>query len=154
MNIPPAVWGPFFWLTIHIIAIGYPNNPSYTDKKAAKEFYESLANLIPCPVCRDHYKQHLQTYPLTPNLDSRSDLFRWSVDLHNAVNKMLNKPTWTQDEVLNYLKRLGERGKSPIVTADFFIENDMKMLLTGGLTGAAIVGSIFGWLWWASKKHQ
>ncbi len=152
MNVPPAVWGPFFWLTMHIVALGYPAEPTYTDKKAAKDFYESLANLIPCPVCREHYKEHLKNFPLTPNLDSRSDLFRWSVDLHNAVNKMLNKPIWSQEEVINYIKRLGERGKSPIVTAQTFVENDMKMFTIGALGGAAVVGGVVGWMWWASKK--
>ena len=42
MQFPPSVWGPFFWHTIHIVALGYPKNPTYTDKKCAKEFYESL----------------------------------------------------------------------------------------------------------------
>ena len=42
MNIPPTVWGPFFWLTIHIVALGYPSNPTHAHKKAAKEFFESL----------------------------------------------------------------------------------------------------------------
>jgi hypothetical protein len=41
-RIPPTTWGPFFWHTIHIIALGYPKNPTYTDKKCVKEFYESL----------------------------------------------------------------------------------------------------------------
>ena len=42
MQFPPSVWGPFFWHTIHIVALGYPKSPTYTDKKCAKEFYESL----------------------------------------------------------------------------------------------------------------
>ena len=59
MNIPPEVWGPFFWHTIHITALGYSNKPTYAQKKAAKEFYESLSVMIPCPVCREHLKKHL-----------------------------------------------------------------------------------------------
>jgi hypothetical protein len=152
MNVPPQVWGPLFWMTMHIIALGYPSEPSYTDKKAAKDFYESLANLIPCPMCRDHYKEHLKNYPLMPNLDSRSDLFKWTIDLHNAVNVSLNKPTWTQDEVINYIKRLGARGTSPIITAQKFVENDMKMFTIGAVGGAFITFAVCGWLWKVSKK--
>ena len=79
MNLPPTVWGPFFWLTIHITALAYPTNPSYTDKRAAKHFFESLANLLPCPVCREHYKQHLTKKPLLPHLDTRKDLFKYDL---------------------------------------------------------------------------
>ena len=81
MLFPPTVWGPFFWHTIHIVALGYPKNPSYTDKKCTKEFYESFAYLIPCSQCREHYKEHIGRNPLTPFLDSRSDLIRWTVDI-------------------------------------------------------------------------
>ena len=101
MNIPPTVWGPFFWMTIHIVALGYSSKPSYTEKRSAKQFFESLANLIPCPVCREHYKQHITQNPLTPHLDSRTDLFKWTVDLHNAVNMSLGKTKWTVEEALN-----------------------------------------------------
>ena len=59
MLFPPTVWGPFFWHTIHIVALGYPKNPTYTDKKCTKEFYESFAYLIPCSQCREHYKEHI-----------------------------------------------------------------------------------------------
>ena len=69
MQFPPSVWGPFFWHTIHIIALGYPKNPTYTDKKCIKEFYESLAFLLPCAICKQHYKEHLANNPLTPFLD-------------------------------------------------------------------------------------
>ena len=74
MQFPPSVWGPFFWHTMHIVSLGYPKNPTYNDKKCAKEFYESLTFLIPCSICREHYKEHISKNPLTPFLDSRKDL--------------------------------------------------------------------------------
>ena len=95
MNFPPEVWGPFFWHTIHIVALGYPKDPTYSDKKAAKEFFESLQHLIPCSICKNHYVQHIQNKPITPSLDTREHLIQWTIDIHNEVNKVLNKPTWT-----------------------------------------------------------
>ena len=59
MQFSPNVWGPFFWHTIHIAALGYPKEPSYTEKKAAKEFFESLQFMLPCGVCREHYAKHM-----------------------------------------------------------------------------------------------
>jgi len=125
MHIPPETWGPFFWHTFHITALGYPSDPSYAHKKAAKEFFESLKFLIPCPICRDHYEQHLAKYPITPHLDRRSDLFKWTVLLHNEVNKMLEKRIYTENEVLIYYKRLGARGRSPVWTPDDFAEAEI-----------------------------
>lgn len=151
MNFPPDVWGPFFWHTIHIVAFGYPQKPTYAQKKAAKEFYESLSILIPCPICREHYVQHLEKLPLTPHLDSRKDLFKWTVVLHNEVNTMLKKPVWTEQEVIAYYKRLGARGKSPVISHKDFEEADWRAYLQGIGIGAGGVLTLGGILYLASK---
>ena len=146
MHIPPEVWGPFFWHTIHIAALGYPSEPSYAQKRAAKEFYESLRILIPCPICREHFIVHLEKYPITPHLDRKADLFRWTILLHNEVNKILNKPTVTETQVLAYYSRLGERGRSPVWTTNDFVEADYKSFLKGLGIGAGTIlaaGAIF-----------
>ena len=138
MHIPPEVWGPFFWHTIHITALGYPQDPSYAHKKAAKEFFQSLSLLIPCPLCRDHYAAHLEKYPISPHLDRRSDLFRWTILLHNEVNKSLKKNTFVEAQVLKYYSRLGERGRSPVWTPDDFDASDWKARLSGAATGCVV----------------
>ena len=144
MDFPPTVWGPFFWHTIHIVALGYPKNPTYTDKKCAKEFYESFAFLIPCAICRQHYTEHLSKKPLTPYLDSRSDLLKWTIDIHNQVNKMLGKPEWTETEVISYYERLGRRNRSPVWTKEDMKEVDYKSFVKGFITGGLIVSGISG----------
>jgi hypothetical protein len=151
MNFPPSVWGPFFWHTIHIVALGYPKNPTYTDKKCAKEFYESLAYLIPCGVCREHYKEHLGKKPLTPYLDTRKDLLQWTVDIHNEVNKMLGKPQWTNEEVIIYYERLGRRNRSPIWTKEDMAEVDYRSFVKGFITGAVIFTGIGGTVYFINK---
>jgi len=138
MHIPPEVWGPFFWHTIHIVALGYPQTPEYSDKKAAKEFYESLQNLIPCPICRQHYVSHLTKLPIGPSLDNRKDLFRWTVDLHNDVNEMLGKRKYTETEVIQYYNRLGARGRSPVITSQDFMEADQQAMLKGVVAGVGV----------------
>ena len=115
MRFPPSVWGPILWHTIHVTALSYPSNPTYAQKKAAKEFYESLSELIPCPVCREHYKVHIQKLPLSPHLDRREDLFRWTVELHNEVNQMLGKPIVSETESINFYRarRWANRPQTP-----------------------------------------
>jgi hypothetical protein len=144
MLFPPSVWGPFFWHTIHIVALGYPKNPTYTDKKCAKEFYESLAYLLPCNICRQHYKEHLIKNPLTPFLDSRTDLIKWTVEIHNGVNKMLEKPEWTLEEVLAYYERVGNRNRSPVWTKEDMNEVDYRSFVKGFITGSAILSTLGG----------
>ena len=149
LSFPPEVWGPFFWHTIHIVALGYPIEPSYADKKAAKEFYESMQFVVPCPVCREHFKEHLAKHPITPHLDRRKDLFRWTVVLHNAVNQTLQKPLLTEQEVLTYYTRLGQRERSPVWTPQDMMEADMRARLQGlgiGFAAASVLGGLFYYL--------
>ena len=153
MHLPPSAWGPFFWHTIHIVALGYPTNPSYGHKKAAKDFYESLIFLIPCPICREHYKEHLHNSAISPNLDRRDDLFRWTVELHNKVNEKLGKPRISEAEAITYYSRLGNRGRSPVYTPDDFAEADLRAMIRGIGLGVGISASVAAAIWWISKSE-
>ena len=151
MQFPPSVWGPFFWHTIHIVALGYSKNPTYTDKKCAKEFYESLAFLLPCSICREHYKGYLQEKPISTFLDSRTDLIKWTIQIHNKVNKMLGKPEWTLEEVLSYYEKVGARNRSPVWTKEDMKEVDYSSFLKGFLTGSVVL-SVVGGVMYAINK--
>lgn len=153
MHVPPEVWGPFFWHTIHIAALGYPREPTYTDKKAMKDFFESLKTIIPCPVCRTHYVSHMGKLPITASLDSRPDLFRWTVDLHNDVNEMLGKRKYTETEVIDYYTRLGARAKSPVITAEDFMEADRQAIFKGVMAGVVVSAVVGGVMWFNMPRH-
>ena len=154
MHVPPEVWGPFFWHTIHIVALGYPRDPSYGHKKATKEFFESLQQLIPCPICKQHYISHMAKMPIGPSLDNRKDLFRWTVDLHNEVNTMLGKRKYTETEVIEYYTRLGKRARSPVVTAQDFMEADQQAMLKGAVAGIVVSAVIGGILYFNLPKSN
>jgi hypothetical protein len=154
MHVPPEVWGPFFWHTIHIAALGYPQEPTYSDKKAMKEFLESLQVIIPCPICRKHYASHLAKMPVSASIDSRNDVFRWTVELHNEVNVMLGKRKYTETEVIQYYTRLGARGKSPVVSSADFMEADNQAMLKGLAAGVAVTALVGGILWYNFPKKS
>ena len=144
-SIPPTTWGPFFWHTMHLVALGYPTQPTYAEKRAAKEFYESLAHLIPCPMCKMHYADHLKNNPITPSLDTRKDLFDWTVKIHNLVNKDLGKPEYTASDSISFYHRLGEMGRSPIWTPqDLQAANFASMVKfgAGAIAFAAVLGGV------------
>lgn len=148
MSIPPETWGPFFWHTFHLVALGYPSDPTYSDKKAAKELFESMMYLIPCPACREHYKAFLIELPITPHLDNGQSLFRWTVVLHNRVNTSLGKPVFSESESRKYYLRLGKLGRSPVIQpGDFAIADNASFLkgLVAGLGVAGLLGAVFYW---------
>ena len=151
MHLPPEAWGPFFWHTIHITALGYPSKPSFAEKKAAKEFFESLKFLIPCPICKEHYKEHFEKHPISPYLDTRQDLFRWTVILHNEVNKMLGKKEFTETQSIQFYSRLGERGRSPVWTPDDFAEADWAARIQGLAIGVGLASIAIGVIYYMNN---
>jgi hypothetical protein len=88
----PYVWGPYAWVTLHYIALGYPENPAAKDKQTYKTFYQNLCHTIPCDHCCKHYTQYFKEHSIDPYLDSAEHLFQWTWELHNAVNRRLGKP--------------------------------------------------------------
>jgi hypothetical protein len=154
MHLPPSVWGPFFWHTMHISALGYPTKPTYAHKKAAKEFFESLLFLIPCPVCREHYGEFMKNMPVTPFLDRREDLFKWTIELHNRVNQSLGKPRYTEMESIEFYKRLGARGRSPVLNADDFAEGDLRATIKGLGIGVATTVTLGAILWYINRGES
>ncbi len=126
--LPPTVWGPIFWNTIHIATLGYPPNPTEEDKVGMTKFFESLTTVIPCPICREHYKSHLQEMPIQNVLDSRGNLIKWGWDLHNRVNEMLGKRKYSMDEFIDHIKQLGSGSK----------QTDYTQLAAGIATGTAV----------------
>jgi hypothetical protein len=104
IEMPPSVWGPIFWNTIHIITLGYPPQPDEETQTAAKNFFYSLQYLLPCDICKSHYKKHISEFP--PVTSSQKELIQWAFDLHNKVNIDLGKPTITYSQFMNHIKSL------------------------------------------------
>jgi hypothetical protein len=154
MRLSPSVWGPFFWHTMHIVALSYPAEPSYAHKRAAKDFFESLGHLVPCPKCREHYQQHLQKMPIGPHLDRRDDLFRWTVNVHNEVNKLTGKPVVSEGESIQFYRRIGARGTTPVINQNDLDEVDLRSMIKGGIMGAGVVMVAGGLLWWSSRGES
>ena len=100
-----ADWGPSLWKSIHFIALGYPDNPSQSDRYDYKNFYTSLGKVLPCMRCSRHYEQHLESLPIHDYLDTQDRLFEWTVRLHNAVNRDLGKPTYSVEAPSRKIKK-------------------------------------------------
>lgn len=93
----PKIWGPSAWLFLHTITFNYPNNPTKEDKDNFHKLFDSLKFTIPCPICREHYKENLKNNPI--KLDSKDDLIEWLFDIHNSVNKFKGEKEYSHEEL-------------------------------------------------------
>jgi hypothetical protein len=87
-----TVWGPPLWHFLHTMSFNYPINPTPEEKKHYMEFIKSLEYILPCKYCRVNFKKNLKTLPLTLEvMKSRHTFSKYVFELHELINKMLNK---------------------------------------------------------------
>ena len=105
MRIGPDIWGPHAWKFLHMIALAYPNEPTEDQKKHYKDFYELLKFILPCSICANHFKENIENdLPITNEVLKNKDSFvKWSIDLHNLVNKQTGKPEIPLEEALQLI---------------------------------------------------
>ena len=94
----PKIWGNHEWLFLHTITLHYPDNPTEFDKEKYKKFFESLSHVIPCDICKSHYKQNIKKYPI--QLESKETLTRWLHKIHNIVNVKNGIEEFSYDEFI------------------------------------------------------
>jgi len=122
MGMSPAVWGPILWTTMHIVSIGYAENPTEEEKRGAIQFYESLKYMIPCPICKEHYAHILTTMP--PDAQNRATLIEWVFNVHNKVNEQLGYSIITFEQFIQKMRTLSS--KNSISLGD---QTDMSWLI-------------------------
>ena len=97
--------GPKLWKSIHNVAlVEYPENPSEDDKTYYMNYYKNFWKIIPCLKCSVNYRKNWEELPITSYLESRTQLFEWTVLLHNIVNKELGKKEISLSEALSIYK--------------------------------------------------
>ena len=79
------VWGPTMWKLLHTKQIGLELHPG----QWLRRFHEHLS----CPVCSSHFGILMQEFP-----PDYSEWFKWTWQVHNAVNKSLGKRQYTLEE--------------------------------------------------------
>lgn len=84
-----SVWGPPVWRMIHSLASG----PRFG---LVPDFITQLVLTIPCQQCRARLGEHVDETCGHP--DTQEGMYRYTVDLHNAVNVSTGKPIFTVHE--------------------------------------------------------
>ena len=86
------IWGPAMWHYLHTMSFNYPVNPTNEDKKNYRDFIINLKNVLPCKYCRINLTNNFKKKPIQMcHMKSRDTFSRYIYELHETVNKMLNK---------------------------------------------------------------
>lgn len=112
IHMPPQIWGPIFWSTLHIASLTYSDKPTDRQKANMKAFYESMVDVLPCPICRVHYEANLEEMPIDKALNSRMELIHWVWTMHNRVNVQLGKREFTFGEFVQSMRDLEKAKKA------------------------------------------
>ncbi|GAQ86725.1 ALR family protein [Klebsormidium nitens] len=78
------------WTMLHMLAAQYPEQPTKQQQKDVKTLMELMTRIYPCKMCADHFKEVLKAHPV--QADSGFELAQWMCQVHNVVNRSLNKP--------------------------------------------------------------
>jgi hypothetical protein len=87
-----SVWGAPMWHFLHTMSFNYPVNPTPEDKKHYRDYVINLQYVLPCKYCRINLTNNFKKKPLKMcHMASRDIFSRYIYELHETINKMLNK---------------------------------------------------------------
>ena len=77
----------------------------------------SLKEVIPCSICKKNYIRHLIEHPIDNYLNSKEDLVKWVIDMHNMVNTETGKKNYSYNTIIKmyedvYKKKLINKNAS------------------------------------------
>ena len=81
----PTEWGRSAWKFLHACSFAFPENPTRKQRQSALSVLNNLGDILPCPVCREHYTDNIAMNP--PRVANKQEFSQWLVELHNAVNR-------------------------------------------------------------------
>ena len=92
------IWKTYYshvWAVIHLAALNF--HEIFSDRNEYITFYNSLSTTLGCVKCISHYRQFMVDNP--PDF---TDLFGWTVKLHNSVNESRGETVFTREESFEY----------------------------------------------------
>ena len=95
------VWGPPFWFFIHTIAMNYPDRANDVTKRKYYDFIQNLPLFIPNVEMGNRFSRLLDKYPVTPYLDKRESFIRWTIFIHNKINKIVGKSEMDLEDAID-----------------------------------------------------
>lgn len=97
------LWGPDTWYVIHVIADSAPDKLNRQEQEDYKKFYKSLANVLPCPSCSEHYKKFLKHDP--PRFKTRYEMLQWTIRAHNNANRNTGATVLNEEQAMTRIEQ-------------------------------------------------
>lgn len=80
---PPSQWGPPAWKFIFAVIDDMPEYPA--DTEPYRMFFMSFQYVLPCEMCRAHYRNHVIRWP--PPVWSRRAMKEWAIHLRLVIRE-------------------------------------------------------------------
>jgi hypothetical protein len=96
----------------------YPIRPNAVTKKKYYEFIQNLPLFIPVESISGEFSKLIDKYPVTPYLDNRESLIRWTHFIHNKINQKLEKPQISLSEF--YVKYYEEYKSQNVKMVEYY----------------------------------
>lgn len=99
-------WGPLLWTLLHGLAekAGAPTSPMFAEdeRRAWIHFFKETSDIIPCHVCKEHFRLYLKEHPVDelkniPIQSMREWIRDWFWEVHEWVNATLEKPSFPKE---------------------------------------------------------
>jgi hypothetical protein len=116
----------------------YPIRPNAVTKKKYYEFIQNLPLFIPVESLSGEFSKLIDKYPVTPYLDNRESLIRWTHFIHNKINQKLEKPQISLSEF--YIKYYEEYKSQNVKMVEYYKMRD-KAIYCGIIV--TIAGGIY-----------
>ena len=122
----PEVFGPAVWWSVHTMAAAYSEHPSPERRSACAQFVRGLPGMLPCSTCGAHLSEELRNIDVESACGSGGSLSLMWCDLHNRVNRRLDKPLMNCAEaqreysvvpVCNPAQALAPKSQGPLLAA-------------------------------------
>ena len=139
----PKIWGPHYWFFIHTTAMTYPQYPNAITKKKYYEFIQNLPLFIPVEEMSSAFVKLINRYPVTPYLDNRDSLVRWTHFIHNKINEKIEAPQISLNDF--FIQYYNEYKTNPEIYAEYY-------KLRKRIIYASIITSIVGTTYYFYNK--
>ena len=84
-------WGPTYWNYIHMVSLHYSNHPTKQEMDNNFNLVQNFMNTLPCDKCKKEIKKLVTNKDLQLSLENRDKFVKYFWNIHNSVNKRLNK---------------------------------------------------------------
>lgn len=90
--------GPGAWYLIHTLAA---RSKSDEEIIAVHHVLRLVSLWFFCLRCREHFRKNMEEFP-PPKVNKYNELFIWTVEMHNRVNILNDKPIVSYKDALDY----------------------------------------------------